>query len=176
RGPRRGRANRPGPHGGGDRPCDLELRPLQPRLRDRPGHRGRPGRHAQDCLADLQAELRSPDRRLPRRRDGPPAGLPGSHRGRAHPGVPHGEEVRMIARRSALSVLALDTFAFTACFALWMLNGVLVTHLVETQTFAFDAIEVGWLLGAPVLTGSLLRLPVGILTDRYRGRRGFPAA
>ncbi len=81
----------------------------------------------------------------------------------------------MIARRSALSVLALDTFAFTACFALWMLNGVLVTHLVETQTFAFDAIEVGWLLGAPVLTGSLLRLPVGMLTDRYGGRRVFSA-
>src|SRR5690606_31637850 len=112
-------------------------------------------------------------RRLPRRRDGPPAGLPGSHRGRAHPGVPHGEEVRMAARRGALSVLALDTFAFTACFALWMLNGVLVTHLVETQTFTFDAIEVGWLLGAPVLTGSLLRLPVGMLTDRYGGRRVF---
>src|SRR5690606_28082303 len=81
----------------------------------------------------------------------------------------------MIARRSALSVLALDTFAFTAGFALWMLNGVLVTHLVETQTFAFDAIEVGWLLGAPVLTGSLLRLPVGMLTDRYGGRRVFSA-
>lgn len=79
----------------------------------------------------------------------------------------------MTERSRALRVLGLDTFAFTACFALWMLNGVLVTHLVETRTFSFDAVQVGWLLGVPVLTGSILRLPVGILTDRYGGKRVF---
>lgn len=73
----------------------------------------------------------------------------------------------------SLVVLGVDTLAFTACFALWMLNGVLVTHLVEAQIFAFDQLQVGWLIGIPVLTGSLLRLPVGLLTDRYGGRRVF---
>ena len=75
--------------------------------------------------------------------------------------------------RSSLVVLGLDTLAFTACFALWMLNGVLVTHLVEAQVFNFDQVQIGWLIGIPVLTGSLLRLPIGLLTDRFGGRRVF---
>ena len=75
--------------------------------------------------------------------------------------------------RSPTLVLGLDTLAFTACFALWMLNGVLVTHLVEAQIFSFDQVQIGWLIGIPVLTGSLLRLPIGLLTDRYGGRRVF---
>ena len=77
--------------------------------------------------------------------------------------------------RKSYLVLGLDTLAFTACFALWMLNGVLVTYLVEAQVFNFDQVQIGWLLGIPVLTGSLLRLPVGLLTDRYGGRRVYSA-
>ncbi|MBT9555285.1 MAG: NarK/NasA family nitrate transporter [Myxococcales bacterium] len=76
-------------------------------------------------------------------------------------------------RRIGVRVLAANTLAFTICFAVWMMNGVLVTHLVDTQTFTFDKAQFGWLIGIPVLTGSILRLPVGILTDRYGGRRIF---
>jgi NNP family nitrate/nitrite transporter-like MFS transporter len=72
--------------------------------------------------------------------------------------------------QGAYRALSLSTLAFTACFALWMQNAVLVTHLTEHGTFHFDEVQVGWLLGIPVLTGSLLRLPVGLLSDRYGGR------
>lgn len=67
-------------------------------------------------------------------------------------------------------VLALNTIAFTVCFAAWMLNGVLVTFLVENGIFDWGPVEIGWLLGIPVLTGSVFRLPAGLLTDRYGGR------
>lgn len=80
----------------------------------------------------------------------------------------------MSDRSKALTVLGLNTFAFTVCFACWMLNGVLVTFLVDNRLFAFDRIQTGWLLGVPVLTGSILRLPVGVLTDRFGGRIVFP--
>jgi NNP family nitrate/nitrite transporter-like MFS transporter len=56
-----------------------------------------------------------------------------------------------------------------------MINGVLVTFLVDSGRYAWTATQVGWLIGAPVLTGSVLRLPVGVLTDRYGGRRIFTA-
>jgi MFS transporter, NNP family, nitrate/nitrite transporter len=79
----------------------------------------------------------------------------------------------MSERKGSYTALSLSTLAFTACFALWMLNGVLVTYLNEQGTFSFDEVQVGWLLGIPVLTGSLLRLPVGMLTDRYGGRVVF---
>ncbi|MCG8347029.1 MAG: MFS transporter [Chloroflexales bacterium] len=76
------------------------------------------------------------------------------------------------AHESAKSyvVLAANTIAFTVCFAAWMLNGVLVTFLVDNGVFRWDAAQIGWLIGIPVLTGSIMRLPVGLLTDRFGGK------
>lgn len=81
----------------------------------------------------------------------------------------------MSERATAWTVLTMNTLAFTVCFAVWMMNGVLVTFLVDNKAFAFDKAEMGWLIGLPVLTGSLLRLPAGILTDRFGGRVVFTA-
>ncbi len=67
-------------------------------------------------------------------------------------------------------ILFLNTLAFTICFAVWMMNGVLVTFLVENQVFDWGPVEIGWLMGIPVLTGSIFRLPAGILADKYGGR------
>ncbi|MBZ0089427.1 MAG: MFS transporter, partial [Thermoanaerobaculia bacterium] len=78
--------------------------------------------------------------------------------------------VQASTRGKAASVLAANTFAFTICFAVWMMYGVLVTFLVDRQIFAFDSAQMGWLIGIPVLTGSLLRPPVGMLTDSFGGR------
>ena len=72
--------------------------------------------------------------------------------------------------RLANRILAVTTAAFVVCFAAWMLNGVLVTHLVEQGVFDWSSVQAGWLVGAPVLTGSVLRLPAGILTDKYGGK------
>ena len=70
-------------------------------------------------------------------------------------------------------VLGLNTLAFTVCFAAWMLNGVLVTFLASNQVFDWGPVEIGWLMGIPVLTGSIFRLPAGMLTDRYGGKPVF---
>jgi NNP family nitrate/nitrite transporter-like MFS transporter len=67
-------------------------------------------------------------------------------------------------------VLAMNTLAFTFCFACWTMNGVLVTHLISTGIFDWSKTQMAVLLATPILTGSLLRLPVGLLTDRYGGR------
>lgn len=67
-------------------------------------------------------------------------------------------------------ILILSTFAFTVCFASWMINGVLVTYLVNNDVFKWSSVEIGWLLGVPVLVGSVLRLPVGMFTDKFGGR------
>lgn len=73
----------------------------------------------------------------------------------------------------ALTVLVVNTLAFTVCFAAWTMNGVLVTYLVDHGVFAWNEAQMGWLIGLPVLTGSLSRLPLGMLTDRYGGRLVF---
>ena len=68
------------------------------------------------------------------------------------------------------TVLLASTIAFAVCFSAWTMNGVLVTFLVDQGVFQWNDTQVGLLIGLPVLTGSLMRLPLGMLTDRYGGR------
>jgi MFS transporter, NNP family, nitrate/nitrite transporter len=70
-------------------------------------------------------------------------------------------------------ILTLNTIAFTVCFAAWMFNGVLIVFLSSNSVYNWSATEIGWLIGIPVLTGSLFRLPLGILTDKFGGKFVF---
>lgn len=76
----------------------------------------------------------------------------------------------MSEQSKAWLVLTMNTVAFTVCFAVWMMNGVLMTYLVSNGIYQFDKVQIGWLIGIPVLTGSISRLPLGLLTDKYGGR------
>ncbi len=75
-----------------------------------------------------------------------------------------------VATRTSHKILFLNTLAFTVCFAAWMFNGVLVTFLADNQVFDWGPVEIGWLMGIPVLTGSIFRLPAGMLTDKFGGK------
>ncbi len=75
--------------------------------------------------------------------------------------------------RQALMALIMSTFAFTVCFACWVLNAVLVTFLIGAGELSFDGTQVGWLLALPILTGAVSRVPLGILTDAHGGRIVF---
>ena len=75
-----------------------------------------------------------------------------------------------VATAKSHKALFLNTTAFTVCFAVWMLNGVLVTFLASNQLFDWGPVEIGWLMGIPVLTGSIFRLPAGMLTDKFGGK------
>jgi NNP family nitrate/nitrite transporter-like MFS transporter len=76
-------------------------------------------------------------------------------------------------KSQSYTALAMNTLAFTVCFAAWMLNGVLVTFLVDQGIFQWNAAQIGWLIGIPVLTGALMRFPLGILTDKFGGKPIF---
>jgi len=67
-------------------------------------------------------------------------------------------------------MLFFNTLAFTIAFAAWMLNGVLVTFLASNEVFDWTPVQIGWLMGIPVLTGAIMRFPVGILTDKFGGK------
>ena len=75
--------------------------------------------------------------------------------------------------KSAHKVLFLNTLAFTICFAAWTMNGVLVTYLTDNGIYNWSVVETGWLLGIPILSGSIMRLPLGLLTDKYGGQKVF---
>lgn len=78
--------------------------------------------------------------------------------------------MKEVADAQSHKALTLNTIAFTVCFAAWMMNGVLVTFLVANEVFDWGPVEIGWLMGIPVLTGSLFRLPAGLLTDKFGGK------
>jgi NNP family nitrate/nitrite transporter-like MFS transporter len=69
----------------------------------------------------------------------------------------------------SLSVLLVTTWAFTVCFAVWMMFG--VTGIPIRTQLDLDSTQFGILTATPVLTGALFRLPLGIWTDRFGGRR-----
>ncbi|SEH73605.1 MFS transporter, NNP family, nitrate/nitrite transporter [Rheinheimera pacifica] len=65
--------------------------------------------------------------------------------------------------------LLLATLAFAACFSVWTLYAVMGIAL--QQQLALNATQYGILLAAPILSGALLRVPLGILADRVSSRR-----
>ncbi len=70
--------------------------------------------------------------------------------------------------RQGLSVLIFSTLAFTVCFMVWMMFGVIGIPI--RKSLDLNATQFGLLTATPVLTGSLIRVPLGIWTDRYGGR------
>lgn len=69
--------------------------------------------------------------------------------------------------------LALATLAFFVCFTSWGLVSPVARKLQDQ--LALSDTRTAVLLAVPVLCGSLLRLPAGVLADRFGGRRVFTA-
>src|SRR5512133_880992 len=74
----------------------------------------------------------------------------------------------MTKKGQAWSVLIVSTLAFTVCFMVWMMFGVIGIPIKKMLNL--NATEFGLLTATPVLTGSLIRVPLGIWTDKFGGR------
>jgi NNP family nitrate/nitrite transporter-like MFS transporter len=71
----------------------------------------------------------------------------------------------------AWSVVIMSTLAFTVCFMIWMMFAVIGVP-IKTQ-LGLNETEFGILVATPVLTGSLIRVPLGMWTDKFGGRIVF---
>ncbi|MCW8825542.1 MAG: MFS transporter, partial [Gammaproteobacteria bacterium] len=71
-------------------------------------------------------------------------------------------------RTQQLSVLTMNTVGFTACFAIWVMFSVIGIP-IKTGLSLSDT-QFGLLAATPILTGSILRLPLGMMTDKFGGR------
>src|SRR4051812_258908 len=72
---------------------------------------------------------------------------------------------------SGSRALALATISFAVSFAAWGLIGGLAP--VFAGLYTLTSIQTAFLVAVPVLLGSLARLPMGMLTDRFGGRIMF---
>ncbi len=69
--------------------------------------------------------------------------------------------------------LWLSTIAFTICFAVWTIFSIIGIKI--KQELGLNDTEFGLLIGTPILSGSLIRLLLGVWTDQYGGRRVYTA-
>ncbi len=76
-----------------------------------------------------------------------------------------------IQNYKAWSVVTASTLSFTVCFMVWMMFAVIGIPI--KQSLGLNETQFGILVAMPVLTGSLIRVPLGMLTDRYGGRIVF---
>jgi len=74
---------------------------------------------------------------------------------------------------SPARALIFATISFALSFAAWGLIGGLAS--VFARLYSLTASQTALLVAVPVLLGSLARLPMGILTDRFGGRLVFTA-
>jgi MFS transporter, NNP family, nitrate/nitrite transporter len=81
-------------------------------------------------------------------------------------GVPH-DDGRSTAQ------LALATAAFTVCFYAWSLYGPLSPDLQDD--LGLSDFQDSVMVAVPVLMGSIMRIPLGWVSDRYGGRAVFTA-
>jgi NNP family nitrate/nitrite transporter-like MFS transporter len=66
------------------------------------------------------------------------------------------------------SALWMSTIAFTVCFAVWTIFSIIGIQI--QKELRLNETQFGLLVGTPILTGSLIRLMLGIWTDQYGGR------
>ncbi len=71
-------------------------------------------------------------------------------------------------RRSATTVIA-SFLHFDLCFTLWVLLGSLSIFI--TKDLGLNAAQQGIMVAIPTLSGSLMRIVMGILSDRVSGKR-----
>src|SRR5215469_16339458 len=69
------------------------------------------------------------------------------------------------------AALGMSTVAFTVCFAVWTIFSIIGVQI--KRDLGLSDTQFGLLVGTPILTGSLIRLVLGVWTDQYGGRLVF---
>lgn len=74
-------------------------------------------------------------------------------------------------RHKQISVLTMNTTAFTVCFAVWVMFSIIGIPI--KAALGLNETQFGILAATPILSGSLIRLPLGMWTDKFGGRIVF---
>ena len=87
-------------------------------------------------------------------------------------------KVNFFEKKNLISVfdmnraLILSTIAFTMCFSVWTIFSIIGIRI--KYEIGLTDTQFGLLVATPILSGSLCRLYLGILTDQYGGKIIFP--
>jgi len=73
--------------------------------------------------------------------------------------------------RGSQRALILALISFFACFYVWSLFGPLGPKI--QHDLKITEVQLSWIVALPVVLGSVMRIPMGMLTDRWGGRAVF---
>ena len=76
-----------------------------------------------------------------------------------------------VTKADQVRALGANTIAFTICFAVWTIFSIIGVQIKEDM--GLNDTQFSLLIGTPILTGSLIRLFLGIWADQYGGRPIF---
>src|SRR6476469_10680594 len=82
-------------------------------------------------------------------------------------------DIAGVRRGDQARSLWLSTIAFTVCFAGWTIFSIIGVQI--KKDLGLNDTQFGLLVGTPILTGSRIRLMLGIWTDQYGGRTVYTA-
>ncbi|MBD1382398.1 nitrate/nitrite transporter [Metabacillus arenae] len=74
-------------------------------------------------------------------------------------------------QKDQTSILVLSTLSMIVSFTVWSVFAPIATEI--QKIYQLSITEKSILIATPVLLGSLMRIPMGILTDRFGGRRVY---
>jgi len=77
-------------------------------------------------------------------------------------------DLRSISKFDQMMALSSTTIAFTVCFAVWTIFAIIGVQI--KQELGLTETQFSLLIGTPILTGSIIRLTLGIWADQYGGR------
>ncbi|MBP1845173.1 NNP family nitrate/nitrite transporter-like MFS transporter [Rhizobium petrolearium] len=78
------------------------------------------------------------------------------------------EKTQPMSAGEPAKALWMSTIAFTVCFAVWTIFAIIGIRI--KQDLGLNEAQFGLLVGTPILTGSLIRILLGVWTSRYGGR------
>jgi len=77
-------------------------------------------------------------------------------------------QTHKISENEQARALWISTVAFTICFAVWTIFSIIGVRIKDE--LGLSEAEFGLLIGMPILTGSIVRIVLGIWTSRFGGR------
>lgn len=77
-------------------------------------------------------------------------------------------DLKNVSKFDQMMALSSTTIAFTICFAVWTIFAIIGVQI--KQDLGLTETQFSLLIGTPILTGSIIRLTLGIWADQYGGR------
>jgi NNP family nitrate/nitrite transporter-like MFS transporter len=77
-------------------------------------------------------------------------------------------DLKNVSKFDQVMALSSTTIAFTICFAVWTIFAIIGVQI--KQDLGLNETQFSLLIGTPILTGSIIRLTLGIWADQYGGR------